>query len=229
MTPVQKNKTRIIQPLCVHSLAEEWGQPLSEWVFLWWPWEYLCVFKDSCAATYPQNNGVTKPASSRGQSKHDTKQLLWRENKTSWMHSGTLCKFSECDFKWFAYPVTCPSKSTVNRAFHVQSAAHRSTLAGLWERGSWMRAKLLKTSFVRRSWFCFEWLFLQGELEGAGGGYLSRRMKLPIPADAFLLFHTCFKSCPNSSLLCRVQFRTETDTSVRYRNPSYITRGDVIQ
>lgn len=30
MTPVQKNKARIIQPLCVHSLAEKWGQPLSE-------------------------------------------------------------------------------------------------------------------------------------------------------------------------------------------------------
>lgn len=30
MTPVQKNKTRIIQPLCVHSLAEKWDQPLSE-------------------------------------------------------------------------------------------------------------------------------------------------------------------------------------------------------
>lgn len=47
-----------------------------------------------------------------------------------------------------------------------------------------MRAKVLKTSFMR-SWLCFEQLFLQGELEGAGGGYISHRMKLPIPADVF--------------------------------------------
>lgn len=29
MTPVQENKTRIIWPLCVLSVAEKWGQPLS--------------------------------------------------------------------------------------------------------------------------------------------------------------------------------------------------------
>lgn len=30
MTPVWNNKTRVIRPFCVHSLAEKWGQSLSQ-------------------------------------------------------------------------------------------------------------------------------------------------------------------------------------------------------
>ena len=160
------------------------------WVFLSWPWECISVFKDSCTATYPQSNGVTKPASSSGQSKHDTKQFFRRENKTTWIHSGTLYQFKVCDLKWFAYPITCPSKSAVNHAFRVQSAAHSSSLASFWEKGSQARAECCsEAAFRRRSWLCIELLFLQGGLEGAGGRYILYGMKLLIPADSFLLFN----------------------------------------
>lgn len=54
MTPVQKNKTQIMQPLCVHSLAEKWGQSLSE--FLSTGHGNACVF--SRLATLLLTHGV---------------------------------------------------------------------------------------------------------------------------------------------------------------------------
>lgn len=195
-------------------------------VFLWWPWECLCVFKDSRTTTYSHSNGVTKPASSSGQSKCNTKQFFWRENKATWIHSGTLYKFKVCDLKWFVYPITRPYKSAVNHAFHVQSAAHSSSLASLWEKGNWARAGCCSEATFRRSWLCIELLFLQGELEGAGGGYmlhrkLSCRQLSTFQQEAVVLSQP-FSFCAESVR------RTEADTGLRYRNLSCIPGGNVI-
>lgn len=106
MTPVQKNSARIIQLLCVHSLAEKWGQPLSERFSSGHGNAY--VF--SRIAVPLLTHGVKEYESQcQAKGKADITQTNYFERKIALVHSSL-------DTFWYVMP---SSKSVISRGLRV--------------------------------------------------------------------------------------------------------------